>query len=117
MRQTPMKISTIVAFIAILAGTLSAGAADNSRLPQPLPQGVERAQKADELPFPRSERAQSIWAADTCWRDCSANCAWGVAGCLRRDEQGVCLSKGDTCDRYCQRQCRSSGGPLLNMLD
>lgn len=65
------------------------------------------------LPFPRSERAQSVWASGACWSDCGAYCAWGEAGCLRRDEQGLCLKLTDACDRYCQRQCRTSGGPLL----
>jgi len=65
------------------------------------------------LPFPRSERAQSVWAASACWSECGAYCAWGEAGCLTRDAQGQCLKLTDTCDRYCQRECRSSGGPLL----
>lgn len=65
------------------------------------------------LPFPRSERAQSVWASSACWSECGSYCAWGEAGCLTRDSQGQCLKLTDTCDRYCQRQCRSSGGPLL----
>jgi hypothetical protein len=65
------------------------------------------------LTFPRSERAQSVWASDACWSECGAYCAWGEAGCLARDSQGQCLKLTDTCDRYCQRQCRTSGGPLL----
>ena len=68
---------------------------------------------ANTLPFPRSERAQSVWASGSCWRDCSAYCAWGQTGCLTHDAQGTCLKLADTCDRYCQRQCRTSGGPLL----
>lgn len=67
----------------------------------------------DGLPFPRSERAQSVWASGACWSDCGAHCAWGLAGCLKRDAQGQCVKLTDTCDRYCQRECRTSGGPLL----
>jgi len=66
-----------------------------------------------ELPFPRSERAQSIWASGVCWSECGSYCAWGQNGCLERDAQGQCLKLTDKCDRYCQRECRSSGGPLL----
>jgi len=66
-----------------------------------------------ELPFPRSERAQSVWASGACWSECGSYCAWGFAGCLERDAQGQCLKLTDKCDRYCQRQCRTSGGPLL----
>ena len=70
-------------------------------------------QRSQELPFPRGARAQSVWASGTCWSECGAYCAWGAAGCLTRDAQGLCLKLTDKCDRYCQRQCRTSGGPLL----
>lgn len=65
------------------------------------------------LPFARSERAQAVWAADACFRDCGAYCAWGQTACLYRDSQGQCLKKTDDCDRYCQRSCRTAGGPWL----
>lgn len=67
----------------------------------------------EALPFERSERAASVWASGACWNDCGSYCAWGMAGCLERDSQGQCLKLTDKCDRYCQRQCRTSGGPLL----
>ena len=70
--------------------------------------------RAPALPFPRWERAQSVWASGACWSDCGAHCAWGLAACLARDAQGRCLKLGDACDRYCQRQCRASGGPLVS---
>ena len=66
-----------------------------------------------EPPYPRSERAQSVWASGACWSECGSYCAWGQAGCLQRDAQGRCLKLTDKCDRYCQRECRTSGGPLL----
>lgn len=69
--------------------------------------------RGDGLPFPRSERAQSVWESGACWTECGSYCAWGLAGCLERDAQGQCLKLTDTCDRYCQRSCRTSGGPLL----
>jgi hypothetical protein len=65
------------------------------------------------LPFPRNERAQSVWASGACWSECGSYCAWGQAGCLAHDAQGQCLKLTDTCDRYCQRECRTSGGPLI----
>lgn len=64
-------------------------------------------------PFPRSEPTQAVWDAGACWSECGAYCAWGEAGCLERDAQGQCLKLTDKCDRYCQRTCRTSGGPLL----
>lgn len=70
------------------------------------------------LPFPRSERAQSVWASGVCWKECGAYCTHGLVGCLARDSQGQCLKYTDRCDRYCQNQCRTQGGPLLpDLLD
>ena len=66
-----------------------------------------------ELPFPRSERAQTVWASQRCWRECGSYCAWGMAGCLQQDSQGLCLKLTDKCDRYCQRECRTNAGPYL----
>jgi hypothetical protein len=69
--------------------------------------------KSQEPPFSRSERAQSVWASGACWSDCGSHCAWGQTGCLQHDAQGQCIKLTDACYRYCQRECRSSGGPLL----
>ena len=70
---------------------------------------------SSELPFPRSKRAEAVWASDACWSDCGSYCTWGLAGCLKEDSQGRCLKFTDKCDRYCQRQCRTRGGPLLSV--
>jgi hypothetical protein len=69
--------------------------------------------KSQEPPFSRSKRAQTVWASGACWSDCGSHCAWGQSGCLQHDAQGQCVKLTDACDRYCQRECRSSGGPLL----
>lgn len=71
------------------------------------------ASPAKALPFPRSERAQSVWASGACSNECGAYCTWGLVGCLKRDPQGQCLQVTDRCDRYCQNHCRTRGGPLL----
>lgn len=72
----------------------------------------------DRLPFPRSARAESVWASGPCWTQCGAYCARGLVGCLDRDSQGQCLQRTDRCDRYCQTSCRTRGGPFLpDLLD
>jgi hypothetical protein len=68
------------------------------------------------LPFPREERAASVWGEEACWTGCQSYCTWGEASCVQLDAQGVCLKATDRCDRYCQRQCRTSGGPLVAPL-
>jgi hypothetical protein len=64
-------------------------------------------------PFARSARSQAVWDSDACWSECGAYCAWALNGCLYEDTQGRCLAYTDACDRYCQRSCRSYGGPFL----
>lgn len=65
------------------------------------------------MPFARSARSQAVWDADGCWRECQTYCAWNLNACLAQDTQGVCLAYTDACDRYCQRTCRTQGGPFL----
>ncbi len=109
-----MRIVILIAALVLSTLSLGAGAADRSSYSSWRPAAGDRAR---ELPFPRSERAQAVWDSGACWSECGAHCAWGLNACLNRDAQDHCLSLGDACDRYCQRQCRSSGGPLLNITD
>jgi hypothetical protein len=95
--------------ILLLPGLATPGAADKDS-PRPV---LWRYNAPSPAPFPRSERAQTVRAEIACWNDCGAHCTWGIAACLRTDAQGHCLKLGDACDRYCQRACRTQGGPLL----
>ena len=101
----------LFALLSIMA-LRPAAAADTSAFSAPVRQATLTT-PAKVLPFPRSERAASVWAGDACGRECGSHCAWGMVGCLSHDTQGRCLALVDTCDRYCQGQCRSAGGPLL----
>src|ERR1044071_8976448 len=66
-----------------------------------------------QLPFPRTDRAASVWNERACWSECGSRTAWGMAECLKRDPEGVCLERADHADRMCQRACRATGGPYL----
>jgi hypothetical protein len=66
---------------------------------------------------PRSPQAQMVWESDACWRGCERQCGWQFQACLRVDGQGACAAQTDSCDRSCQSQCRSYGGPLLNLAN
>jgi hypothetical protein len=68
------------------------------------------------LPFPRGPRAAAVWGEGACWRDCQAQCTWGLTGCLSVDSQGRCVKYTDACDRSCQRDCRTRGGPYVDPL-
>ena|ERR1041385_6870095 len=105
MTRSRLLVGLVSVGIMTIAGTT--WAADNT-----MPSWRYNAHSS-ELPFPRSERAQAVWASQRCWRECGSYCAWGMAGCLQQDSQGLCLKLTDKCDRYCQRECRTSAGPYL----
>jgi hypothetical protein len=98
--------------VICLAAALFAPVASAADRPNALPAAGTNV-AIEQLPFPRSERAQSVWASGRCWSECGSYCASGQTECLQRDGQAVCLKRTDRCDRYCQRTCRTSGGPLL----
>lgn len=108
-----MKRALVLLFLltggALIAAGSQAGAAETGATRYAVGSG----ERVYVLPFPRSERAQSIWGETACWQDCQRTCAWGLTECLYRDAQGTCLQITDRCDRYCQRQCRNRGGPYL----
>jgi hypothetical protein len=111
-----MRIAGPITALWLLAGLLSApinaDAADTPRLII-----AQRGQHVYLLPFPRAERAQSVWDSGACWSECGAQCAWGQNACLQVNAQGQCIAYTDACDRFCQNTCRSSGGPLLDITD
>ena len=111
-----MKSATAV-FLLLLVGLVvplygPANAADRGGMRPGYDRGT-----TSLLPFPRSERAEAVWTEGACWRDCQKTCTWGLAGCLKVDGQGRCLSYTDACDRTCQRECRVRGGPFLSLGD
>jgi len=93
--------------VGMLAGTIVFAAASAFAADAAL-------RRAPPMPlFPRSERADAVWAEGACWSDCGSFTAWDLAGCLERDPQGRCLKLADAGDRACQRACRTRGGPYL----
>ena len=62
---------------------------------------------------PRSAAAALVWAGDACWRGCAMDCGRQHKICLSFDSSGNCLAYNGACDRFCQRECRLYGGPLL----
>lgn len=69
--------------------------------------------RTDVPPFPRSWRSQAVWDGSEHWTACGSYCAWGQTECPERDSQGQCLKLTDKCDRMCQRDSRTAGGPLI----
>jgi hypothetical protein len=67
--------------------------------------------------YPVSWRARKIRRADNCWRGCQAEAGRAFQTCLRVNNSNDCVQSNDAADRYCLRQCRSYGGPLLNLAD
>ena len=63
--------------------------------------------------IPRSPAASLVWAGDACWRGCAMDCGRHFRACLATDAPENCIARNDACDRFCQRECRSYGGPFL----
>jgi hypothetical protein len=105
----------VALLFAIMCGVMApAGAADMSVSYQNTRPDIWRFNRhGKELPFPRDARAQAVWGERACRTDCQSYCTWGEAACLARDPQGHCLKVTDRCDRMCQRECRTRGGPLV----
>ena len=101
MRRAAVLIGLMLGSIVLLGGELAAA------------ERVPATASVQVLPFPRSPRAGSVWAARACWSQCQAYCTWDLTGCLPVDSQGRCLKHADACDRACQRDCRTRGGPYL----
>jgi hypothetical protein len=99
-------LAMLLLALALLSAAAPGVAADRA--------GAWRQAAPEYVPaFPRSKRAQAVWAADRCWRECGAYTAWDLVACLQYDSQGRCLKHTDAADRACQRDCRIWGGPLL----
>jgi len=62
---------------------------------------------------PRRPAASLVWAGDACWRGCAMDCGRHFRTCLSADAPENCIARNDACDRFCQRECRFYGGPLL----
>lgn len=66
-------------------------------------------------PFPMSSRSTAVWVSDPCWRVCVGTAGWEFARCLKAGGRNACRAATDDADLACQRACRPSGGPYLNI--
>jgi hypothetical protein len=103
-----MRILLLLAGLLLVTGLSPGEAADAGiwRKPATAPAMAHRV-------IPRSPEASLIWAGDACWRGCAQDCGRHLKACLEVDSSGNCLSQNGACDRFCQRECRYYGGPLL----
>jgi hypothetical protein len=104
MKRAAVLIGLIFGGIVMPSAELAA-AAERALVPPP--------GNAQALPFARSPGAESVWASGACWSQCQSICTRDLFSCLQFDSQGRCLKHTDACDRACQRDCRSRGGPYL----
>lgn len=111
------RITVFVALLLTLMASVivPAGAADTIASYRDARPEIWRFNRhSKELPFPRDARAQAVWGERACWSECQSFCTWGEAACLQVDAQGHCQRVTDSCDRSCQRECRTRGGPFLS---
>jgi hypothetical protein len=104
-----MRFSLWLAGLLLAFGLSSATAADTGMGRKP---AVAPAATVYRV-IPRSPEAALVWTADACWRGCAQDCGRHFQACLEAATEGSCVSKNDACDRFCQRECRPYGGPLV----
>jgi len=105
----PETMKRLLLLIALLMAALppaEAAEAGISRRPVAAPASVYRV-------IPRSPAASLVWAGDACWRGCAMDCGRHLRACFSADAPENCIAQNDGCDRFCQRECRLYGGPLL----
>jgi hypothetical protein len=102
-----LSLLLLAAFFAAFC-LLSAEAADVGIWPRPA-----AAPASTFRVIPRSPEASLVWASDACWKGCAMDCGQHFKTCLSADAASNCIAQNDACDRFCQRECRSYGGPLL----
>ena len=64
-------------------------------------------------PYPMSKQAAAVWGDDYCWRTCTGESGWQFQDCWRTKGPEVCRQLSEVNNRFCQRTCRSRGGPWL----
>ena len=64
-------------------------------------------------PYPMSKQAAAVWGDDYCWRTCTGESGWQFQDCWRTKGPEVCRQLSEANNRFCQRTCRSRGGPWL----
>jgi hypothetical protein len=105
----------LAAVAAVLCGVVQANAADLTLRDRAV------SHRATSEPLyrlvPRSREAQAVWTADACWRGCTQQCNWDFQARLPFERSGKALARTGRCDRVCVDDCRTAGGPLLNLTD
>ena len=67
-------------------------------------------------PYPQSKRGAAVWESDLCWRTCTGKMGWRYDDCVRTLEHPeVCRFRLDADNRLCLRDCRTRGGPMVNL--
>ena len=101
MRRAAVLIGLMLGSIVLPGGELAAA------------ERVPATASAQVLPFPRSPRAEIGVGSRACWSRMPIDLHLGPRRLPAVDSQGRCLKHTDACDRACQRDCRTRGGPYL----
>jgi len=106
-----MKAALFACLLALTANS-AASAADLQW------QGTfHRSYRIAPLPVAPTDLSATVLASDGCWRTCAASCNFHVRKCIRFEGVTDCMPLNESCDRFCVKQCRAYGGPLLNLTD
>jgi hypothetical protein len=114
-----LVVKVLAALMLLFAGlVLPAAADDYSYANRPLVAFPHpRGDVIHVSPFPMSKRAAAVWAADSCWRECTTLCGQRMTACVNFRDADACRPHLQACDLTCQKQCRTRGGPALNITN
>jgi hypothetical protein len=118
--RLPLAIALVGSFILACMATGGPAAADSgnpirfeSYKMEHRPKVVFPGRQIHRSPYPASKFAAAVWADDFCWRTCTGQSGWRFQDCWRVKGAAACRDHLNADNRYCQRTCRSQGGPLL----
>lgn len=110
--RSPIRLSAALLVLCTgAATTASAGEHAHSKPRRPL----VAASKLECHSASCMSLSTTVLLSDACWRTCTAHCGGQFRVCTGFSWLNECRVAGDHCDVGCQKQCRTYGGPLVNL--
>lgn len=113
MRHTPIRL--VLSLVLCTAAVATASAAEHKNRHGKLQQPLVPASKLECHSSSCMSLSTAVRLSDACWRTCTAHCGGQFELCVGAAWLNDCRVGGDHCDIACQKQCRTYGGPLLDL--
>jgi hypothetical protein len=108
------RLAAALLMLSVVAAA-TASAAEHKNQHKKLQQPLVPASKLECQSSSCMSLSTSVLLSDECWRTCTAHCGGQFQACVGLFWLNDCRVAGDHCDTGCQKQCRTYGGPLLDL--